>query len=466
MLGQNQMNKQTGSLYVLMCLVAMAAGLLWVPTASAITPVPVGTGVQCPNDIDNHDPSDAAYVRYSTPPGPEDFDWNDNGVWDQADGTALDPNVVCKRIGVSDGYAKLPNDPENMYLFGFMDLTGIPEADIVNHRFRAELPAPVIDVAEGQELFVTLTNLSLVVRPDLADPHTIHFHGYPHAMAVFDGVPELSASVPGGSDFTYYYKLNDAGTYPYHCHVEPTEHLELGMVGTIVVRPLQDGVDGVGDALTGNYAYNDGGNAPDTSYDKAFELHLHDLDGTMHYNLETVQEGTSEWYTYSPHYFTFNGRAYPETLLPANSPLMMNSGSTYKDDYISQPQSALIEANVGDRVLLRLINLAYKEHTLALPGIPMHVVGEDSRLLRGTGGQDLSYHKTTYALAGGKTADIILETAGLTPGTYFLYGRELYSQSNLSLLDREATKELNDAGDPTKLGAENRGGLITEIWIR
>jgi len=83
-------------------------------------------------------------------------------------------------------------------------------------------------------------------------------------------------------------------------------------------------------------------------------------------------------------------------------------------------------------------------------------VGEDAKLLRGPSGKDLSYRKTTYSIAGGKTADLILDTTGLTSGrSYFLFGRELNSQHNLSRFERLAGQ-----------GGERRGGMMTEIRIQ
>ena len=35
----------------------------------------------------------------------------------------------------------------------------------------------------------------MVIRPDLFDPHTVHWHGFPQASAVFDGLPESSISI-------------------------------------------------------------------------------------------------------------------------------------------------------------------------------------------------------------------------------------------------------------------------------
>ena len=50
-------------------------------------------------------------------------------------------------------------------------------------------------------------------------------------------------------------------------------------------------------------------------------------------------------------------------------------------DY-SQPNSALIQCNPGELVLLRLANLGYTQDAMHLAGISMKVVGQDASLLR------------------------------------------------------------------------------------
>ena len=426
--------------------------------ANATEATLVGSGMQCPNDIDNMP------YGWSTggPKGAEDFDHNGNGIYD------ADPNVVCRRIGVTDGYVKTP-DGNQTFIFGFVDLTGVPENEIVNYKFQAHQPAPTIEGKEGQTLYLTETVLSLHFRPDIFDPHTVHFHGFPHAMAIFDGVPELSIAVPGGRDFTYFYKLVFPGTYPYHCHVEPWEHIQMGMTGTIVVYPKES--TGVVVHPNGQVevdpsgvkkAYDDGGVAPDTRYDVAYNLFINEVDADKHFNFENIQEDTNQWHDYKPNYFTLNGRVYPYTTLPDNDPsLLVDNGYSSPPLYLSQNVSSLITAQVGQRILLRLNSLGYMSHAFTIPGIPMHVVGEDARLLRGPTGVDVSYFKHTYAIQGGKTADIILDTTGLTPGTYFLYARELNDQSNLRREDRLLTRE----NPVVKVGDENRGGMMTEIRI-
>ena len=80
------------------------------------------------------------------------------------------------------------------------------------------------------------------MRPDLFEQHTVHFHGYPNASAFFDGVPDASVAINIGGSFTYYYLAPDAGTYFWHCHITPPEHLQMGMVGQLFVRPRQNRV--------------------------------------------------------------------------------------------------------------------------------------------------------------------------------------------------------------------------------
>ena len=92
-----------------------------------------------------------------------------------------------------------------------------------------EFAAPTIKVREGQHVYLTLTNVGMVMRPDLFDPHSVHWHGMPNAATVFDGLPESGIAINMNASLTYYYKIMEPGTYMYHCHVEATEHMQMGM---------------------------------------------------------------------------------------------------------------------------------------------------------------------------------------------------------------------------------------------
>ena len=121
---------------------------------------------------------------------------------------------------------------------GHVDPRQIMDVGVMN----GNIPAPMMAIDEDDEFFLTLTNVGMIMRPDLFEQHTVHFHGYPNASSFYDGVPDASVAINIGGSFTYYYLAPDAGTYFWHCHITPPEHLQMGMVGQIYVRPRQNRV--------------------------------------------------------------------------------------------------------------------------------------------------------------------------------------------------------------------------------
>ena len=177
-------------------------------------------------------PNSTAYVQC---PG----DTNGNALQDA--GETWPANQVCRHLGAGDGFIKMADGLE-LYTFGFNDLTGQPANLAIDKGIlNAHFPAPTLKFKEGDEVYLTLTNVGMLKRPDLFDPHSVHFHGFPNAGAVFDGVPESSIAINMGFSFTYYYKIVEPGTFMYHCHVEATEHMQMGMLGNLYVEPKQNG---------------------------------------------------------------------------------------------------------------------------------------------------------------------------------------------------------------------------------
>src|SRR5260221_1404576 len=123
-------------------------------------------------------------------------------------------------------------------LDGHVDARPIMDVGVMN----ANQPAPLIAIDEDDELFLTLTNVGMIMRPDLFEQHTVPFHGDPNGPAFYDGVPDASIAINVGGSFTYYYLAPDAGTYFWHCHIAPPEHLQMGIVGQLYVRPRQNKV--------------------------------------------------------------------------------------------------------------------------------------------------------------------------------------------------------------------------------
>ena len=361
---------------------------------------------------------------------------------------------------------------------GHVDPRPIMDVGVMN----GNIPAPLMAIDEDDEFFLTLTNVGMIMRPDLFEQHTVHFHGYPNASSFYDGVPDASVAINIGGSFTYYYLAPDAGTYFWHCHITPPEHLQMGMVGQIYVRPRQDrwvgdlynglqaqqgdlrtkcdsntdilctnplppsdtGVSAVPTLVnggTGGYAYNDGDGT--THYDVEYPIQIHGFDPNFHFVGMTFNpEGFADM---KDKYFLLNGRSYPDTVTAG--PLATQSADGVS--HFSQPLSAIINIPAGKKALLRISDLDVSEYqTLASLGIPMTVVGYNAKLLRDQAGNNMYYKTNSITLGGGESLDVILDatdTSKYPSGSVFY----LYTPN----LDHLA----NDA--------ENFGGLMTEVRI-
>jgi len=151
--------------------------------------------------------------------------------------TGLDIFTYNGAIGLApDLDANNGNGSANAPITGHVDPRQVMDVGVLN----GNIPAPLMAIDEDDEFFLTLTNVGMVMRPDLFEQHTVHFHGYPNASAFYDGVPDASVAINIGGSFTYYYLAPDAGTYFWHCHITPPEHLQMGMVGQVYVRPRQN----------------------------------------------------------------------------------------------------------------------------------------------------------------------------------------------------------------------------------
>lgn len=362
-----------------------------------------------------------------------------------------DPNQLkCMHLGAGDGFVKMA-DGRLQYMFGFSNLTGTTEDQAMDAgNLAAAFPAPTITLKEGQEFYLTLTNVGMMMRPDLFDPHTVHFHGFPNASTVFDGVPDASISVNMGSSLTYYYNLVEPGTYMYHCHVEATEHMQMGMLGNLYVQPIQNDLP-AGSNLNGfthqsgyKYVYNDGDGS--TYYDVEVPLQIGSFDPEFHDASLNVQP--LPFANMKDTYAMLNGRGYPDTVNPA--PLIPPDENGGK---VSQAVSSLVTVTSGEKILLRISNLnVTRFYTLQSMGLKMRVVGTGARLLRGPDldgdgpaqAIDTVYETNSVTLGGGESVDVIIDTASVAPGTYFLYTTNLNFLSN---------------------NVEDFGGMMTEIRI-
>jgi len=404
--------------------------LLWsVPAAAAVF-------VQCP----------------TTPDGGTSIVWNDYTKLNDSDGdgilraslgeitdayqTVLDPtqDQVCIHLAAGDGFVNMVDDTE-MYIFGFANATGTYDDTVMNaYSLGATFPAPTIKVREGDHVYLSLTNVGMAMRPDLPDPHTVHWHGFPNASAVFDGVPDASISIGMGASLTYYYHVVEPGTFLYHCHVEAAEHMQMGMLGNLYVEAANGSggdtlLDGTPVASFPEYAYNGGG---DFGYDVDFPIQIHSFDPDFHLANLVIQP--LPFAAMEDRYPMLNGRGYPDTVNSNAEQLSLHPVHGAKST-----TSSLIEATLGQRILLRISSLSTTSfHTLTAYGLPMEVIGIGSRAV------PEPYYTQSVNIGGGEAMDVLIDTSQATAGTYYLYTTNLDHLANFG---------------------EDYGGMMTEIRL-
>src|ERR1700751_2404145 len=380
-------------------------------------------------------------------------------------------------------------------LDGHVDPRQIMDVGVMN----GNMPAPLMAIDEDDEFFLTLSNVGMIMRPDLFEQHTVHFHGYPNASSFYDGVPDASVAINIGGSMTYYYLAPDAGTYFWHCHITPPEHLQMGMVGQLYVRPRQNRVPSgnnlhdslvtqqgdlrtkcdSNDVLCSNpvpaanaatraaagtlcaggsapvsaqpkYVYNDGDGT--TCYAVGYPIQIHGFDPNFHFVGMTFNpEGFADM---KDKYFLLNGRSYPDTVAAGPQMTQSSDGRVH----YSQPLPAIINIPQGGRALLRISDLSVSEYaTLQSMLIPMKVVGFNAKLLRDQSGNNTEYFTNSITLGGGESLDVILDVSDASCGSTGC-SSTLYPAGSVFYLYTPQLDHLSN-------DAENFGGLMTEVHI-
>jgi FtsP/CotA-like multicopper oxidase with cupredoxin domain len=217
------------------------------------------------------------------------------------------------------------------------------------------LPSPTIRVAGGD-----LVQVHLEAR---TRQHTIHHHGIEPDMDN-DGVGHTSFEVTG--DHTYQWRAHpaNAGTYFYHCHVNTTLHVQMGMFGALIIDPPGTDLD-TPPSLEHPKKPLTGG--PDEwDYHREAIWALYAIDPVWH-ELNHAAGMCGEdagLHDFRPEYFLINDQAQA----PGGGPI--------------EDPSVAIEASLGETILLRLINATYFPAELDFGGLDPLVIESDGRGLR------------------------------------------------------------------------------------
>ena len=142
-------------------------------------------------------------------------------------------------IAASDGYAYLPVDntvppfqptERRYYIRGYCDDVDGTQAVPGCSTF----PAPILDVDQGDDVFVQLRNIGNANPYAPPDPHTIHLHGQRFLVLSMNGVPNEhlvwkdTVLLPAGSAVDILLDPSNPGRWMLHCHI--AEHLSADMM--------------------------------------------------------------------------------------------------------------------------------------------------------------------------------------------------------------------------------------------
>ncbi len=101
------------------------------------------------------------------------------------------------------------------------------------YAFNAQVAGPLIEVTQGERVFVRFTN-------ETVWPNGIHWHGG-RIQNAFDGVPGVTQPPVGeGESFLYELAFPDPGLFWYHTHIRADVTLGLGLFANLRVLPASE----------------------------------------------------------------------------------------------------------------------------------------------------------------------------------------------------------------------------------
>lgn len=236
----------------------------------------------------------------------------------------------------------------------------LDDEPVAAYAYNRQVPGPLIRVTQGDRMRV-------VVRNDLPEPTTVHWHGLilPNEM---DGPANVTQDpIQPGDSFTYEFTVEQQGTYFYHSHLQPDRQQALGLYGALIVDPADPSVDA---------AYD---------YDQDVIVMLQEwLEREGRTYPAMMMEGAL------PNFFTINGKAYPDT--------------------------DTVRMRVGERLRVRFIGSNNNfVHPMHIHGGPFTIVQTDGNPVP----KAAQIQKDTVLVGPGERYDVIWEAR--RPGRWLLH---------------------------------------------
>ena len=231
--------------------------------------------------------------------------------------------------------------------------------------YNGTVPGPLIRVTEGDQV-------RILVKNELEDPTTIHWHGIevPNAM---DGVPGVTQDpIEPGETFTYEFIAKPSGTFMYHSHFEGDVQVSAGLYAPFIIEPQTPEAD-------------------PPAVDKTLMISEWLMRGGQTFAAMPMSG-------MEPNFFTINGKAFPNT--------------------------ETVTVKQGERVRLRFIGIGQFIHPMHLHGLPFKIVATDGHPVP----EAAQLTKDTVSVAPGERYDI--EFIATETGQWMLHCHILHHTTN------------------------------------
>jgi FtsP/CotA-like multicopper oxidase with cupredoxin domain len=239
-------------------------------------------------------------------------------------------------------------DGGSVHFWGYEDLgnnegVGLPQ-----------YPGPTLILNQNETVTITLTS-----QLPNSQCTSMVFPG--HAVSVTDLTGDKDGlltreACPGGTAVEYTFTARQPGTYMYHSGTQAELQIEMGLVGTIIVRPN----------MGEDHAYNDAA----TAFDHEYLFLLTQMDPIIHQLAEQNKFAEIDMADYWPVYWFINGRAAPDT--PA---------APFVAWLPHQPYNSLPRMHPGDNLLMRIVGAGQGQHPFHYHGNNADQIARDGRML-------------------------------------------------------------------------------------
>lgn len=228
--------------------------------------------------------------------------------------------------------------------------------------YNGSSPGPTIEVTEGDRV-------RIIVKNELPEPTSIHWHGIELPNAQDGATPETAAPIMPGETFTYEFTLYQSGTFMYHSGFNVMKQDHMGLQGLFVVHPKN----------------------PEHKIDKDFAIMLQEF---------TIVPGNKrpDLMAMEFNWFAFNGK--------------------------SAPNIPVLTVNQGERVRIRFGNTIMDAHPIHIHGYSWEEVGTDGGPIPLTARRKSS----TVNVPAGTTRDV--EFVAWNPGLWRLHCHRLHHIMN------------------------------------